>query len=356
MLTFKCCCLGREACVTNTAPLQVLISFLCITPHCWKWHRALSKKQNHRLFHHIKGKKGKLQFIIFLIAAMLLDFSLLLAPLLPGFHFLGSACPADSLGASCPGGSPWSHPAPPGSPGEFPRTPHPTPAAPWHLAPATHPGSWLLALVLVHVHTFPPTYCNTLQVSPAPGFHQVLLTGSAGSSPPPALPTHCPLKCQTLEGLSSGTAWSYRHQSTFLPALALLGPPGLRRGATLPGSTGSPKLLQCSVLSQTQLIPVPNPAHSCPNIAQSHPKPSSFLSSDLSEHDAQQGITGHSPHPSPSLYFTSLPRKRPGKKASAGMALKSCFCSTNQALIPSAASTESFQRWLCKQEFFTYCA
>lgn len=248
---FECCCPGREARVTNTAPLQVLISFLCITPYCWKWHLALSKKQKNHLFHHIKGKKGKLQILIFFIVVMLLDFSLLLAPLLPGFHFPGSACPATSLGASCPG--------------------------------CSSPGSGLCSPAHLPSHLLQHSPGDSSPWIP-PGSPRA---GSAGSSQVPAhgpLLQHCPptvpwmpnpgraqlghsLVLQTPEHLSvnTGPAGPTRAEMRNNPARGQGEPKHCYSAQSYPKPS--------SFLSQTQLIPVPtllslipNPAHSCPVI------------------------------------------------------------------------------------------
>lgn len=276
---------------------------------------------------------------------MPLDFSLQLAPLLPGFHLPGSTCCAAPLSASrhwvqslvtlCPTGQPRQVP-----PGHHTTSPPPARRFP------PHPGSQLPALVSTHPRTFPPTYRNT----PFP---------------------EAPLQPLYSTRFSSGRGcWLFPRPCWWTPPPALppetLNPPRAQLGHSLALQTPSPKAPLCQhwpLLWPTRAEAWSGPASSqgpgepkhCYSV-QSHRKLSSFLSCDRSENDAQQVITGTAlPHLA-SLYFTSLAKKHPGKHVNTGMPLKSCFYSANQTFTRSAPSTESFQRWLCKQEFFTYRA
>lgn len=139
---------------------------------------------------------------------MPLNFSLLLAPLLPGFHFPGSACCAASLGAShhwvlghwaAQASSSGHHPL------FLPRTSHPILAPGSGLGSPAHLPSYLLRHSCPEVHLQPlysTRFFSGRECWPFPC--------PCRPSPPPALLTCCPPKCWTLEGLSSGTASSHR--------------------------------------------------------------------------------------------------------------------------------------------------
>lgn len=192
---------------------------------------------------------------------MSLDFLLLLAPLLPCFHFPGSACHAPSLGAShhwvlghtLPHWAAWAS-----SPGHHPLL------LPTTSHPILAPGFWLWSLFTCRPSLLPTATLLSQRSLSSPCIPpDPPLTSNAGSSHVSAdgpLLQHCPPAAPWNAEPSKGSALAQPHPTDLAPkhlsgsAGPCWRPPGLRRGATLPMARGSPTLLQCSVSSKTQLI------------------------------------------------------------------------------------------------------
>lgn len=209
-----------------------------------------------------KREKRKAQFIILSYVVMPLDFSLLLAPLLPGFPLPGSACRAASPGASRHRLQSSVTLCPTGQPGQVPQdiTPH-TSSSP---APPIPPysGSWLWFLFTC-TPSLPPTTTLLSQRSlSSPCIPpDSPLAGNAGPSHVPGdgpLLQHCPPAAPWNGEPSKSSAQAQpRPTDTWPQSTSSIGPAGPTRAETWsnPASgRGTHTLLQCSVLSKTQLI------------------------------------------------------------------------------------------------------